>query len=161
MKLKKNRQNYKKNLIIAFVCLPLIIIFGSYRFVFNSVSYDVEKVDIIETKTKLELPDQIKIATNKFDSYNVSYVKIVDEKSKQDFEMELCSNTSWQKGLNRQLSGLLPIDIQIEIESFDYFVFYNLTNDEYNTYPNDEEFKYVFIAYDHETQRLIILDCMT
>ena len=161
MELKKNSQNYKKNLIIALVCLPLIIIFGSYRFIFNSVSYDVEKVDAIEEKTKLELPDQIKIATNEFDSYDISYVKIIDEKSKQDFEMELRSNTLWQNRLDRQFLGLLPVNIQIEVGSFDYFVFYNLTNDEYNTYPSNNECNYVFIAYDNETQRLIILDSIT
>ena len=141
--------------------MPLIIIFGSYRFIFDSVSYDVEKVDAIEEKIKLELPDQIKIATNAFDSYDISYVKIIDEKSKQDFEMELRSNTLWQNRLDRQFLGLLPVNIQIEVGSFDYFVFYNLTNDEYNTYPSNNECNYVFIAYDNETQRLIILDSIT
>lgn len=51
IKLKKNKQNYKKNFIAAFICIPLLLIFGSYRLIFkNVVSYDVNKVSTIEKK---------------------------------------------------------------------------------------------------------------
>ena len=53
-KLKNSTQKYKKNFIVSFICLPLLIIFGSYRFIFNSVvSYDVNEVSIIEEKIHL------------------------------------------------------------------------------------------------------------
>ena len=35
-KLKNSTQKYKKNFIVSFICLPLLIIFGSYRVIFNS-----------------------------------------------------------------------------------------------------------------------------
>lgn len=51
IKLKKNKQNYKKNFIAAFICIPLLLIFGSYRLISkNVVSYDVNKVSTIEKK---------------------------------------------------------------------------------------------------------------
>ena len=43
-KLKEENQSYKKNFIIAFICLPLLLIFGSYRFIFNSVTFDIEQI---------------------------------------------------------------------------------------------------------------------
>lgn len=158
LKLKKSKQNYKKNFIIAFICLPLIIIFGSYRFIFNNVSYDTDKVTSIENEIKLELPEHIKIATNKVDSYNVSYLKIINDESKVKFEQELETNQLWQNEVSSKIKSLLPFDIQYEIETFDYFVFYNITSDEYNIYPSDGEYECLFIAYDYELQRLIILD---
>ncbi|HHU55926.1 MAG TPA: hypothetical protein GXZ48_04470 [Acholeplasmataceae bacterium] len=158
IKLKKNNQKYKKNFIIAFICLPLIIIFGSYRFIFNSVSFDTDKVTTIENEIKLELPEQIKIATIKMDSYNVSYLKIINNESKEKFENELKKNQLWEKELSSKIKSLLPFDIQYEIETFDYFVFYNITNNEFNIYPLDGEYECIFIAYDYELQRLIIID---
>lgn len=157
-KLKKNNQSYKKNYIIAFVCIPLLIIFGSYRFIFNSISYDVDKMADIEKEIKLELPNQIKIVTNALDSYNLSYAKIIDAESKTIFENELETNLLWERELSSTIKSLLPFDIQYEVGNFDCFVFYNLTNDTYNTYPTDGEYKCIFIAYDYELQRLIVLD---
>ena len=157
-KLKKNKQKFRKNFVVAFICLPLIVIFGSYRFIFNNVSYDIDKVYIVEDKVNLELPDNIKIATNKLDLYSVSYLKIVDEQDKERFERELGKNQLWQNELSSKIKSLLPFDIQYETEAFDYFVFYNITSDEYNTYPLDGEYDCVFIAYDYQLQRLIILD---
>lgn len=60
--------------------------------------------------------------------------------------------------MSSKIKSLLPFDIQYEIETFDYFVFYNITNNEFNIYPLDGEYECIFIAYDYELQRLIIID---
>lgn len=157
-KLKNSMQKYKKNFIVSFICLPLLIIFGSYRFIFNSaVSYDVNEISIIEEKVNLEIPDDIKVATNKLDLYNVSYLKIINSESKDIFEQEVVNNQLWQKELKSEIKSLLPLDIQYESESFEYFVFYNITSNEYNISPLSGENECVFIAYDCDLQRLIIL----
>lgn len=158
-KLKNSKQKYKKNFIISFICLPLLIIFGSYRFIFNSVvSYDVNEVSIIEEKINFEIPDEIKVATNKLDLYNISYVKIIDSKSKDVFEQQIINNQLWQEELNPEIKSLLPLDIQYESEVFEYFVFFNITSDEYNIFPSSGQYECIFIAYDFDLQRLIILD---
>ena len=158
IKLKKEKKGYKKNLIIAFICLPLILIFGSYRFIFTIVSYDIDKVVAIEEKINLDLPNEIKIATTPWDTYDVSYVKIINDESKDKFEQELKTNPLWQNELSFKIKNLLPLSIPYETEAFDYFVFYNVTTNEYNEYPLEGECECIFIAYDCETQRLIIVD---
>lgn len=159
IKLKKENQNYKKNFIVAFICLPLILIFGSYRFIFGDyISYDVETVYAIETKTNLNLPDRIKVATNELDSYTVSYVKITSEEEITSFEHELLTSPFWNEDLKPEIKRLLPVEVQLEIANFDYFVFYNLTTNEYNKYPSEGCYECLFIAYDHQSQRLIIID---
>ena len=159
LKLKKDKQEYKKNIIVAVIVLPLLIIFGSYRFIFNSnISYDINNVLTIEDKIDIELPDEIKVATNKLDLYNISYVKIIDNECKDAFEKEIESTSLWKNELNYGIKNLLPLDIQYESETFDYFVFYNITSSEYNMVPLSGQYECIFIAYDCDLQRLIILN---
>ena len=157
-KLKNSTQKYKKNFIVSFICLPLLIIFGSYRVIFNSaVSYDVNEVSIVEEKINFEIPDDIKVATNKLDLYNISYLKIINSESKDMFEQEIGNNQLWQKELKPEIKSLLPLDIQYESEIFEYFVFFNITSNEYNISPLSGQYECIFIAYDCDLQRLIIL----
>ena len=158
VKLKKKEQKYKKNYIVALICLPLLIIWGSFKFIFNTFSYNADKITVIEREIKLDLPKQVKIATEKFDSYNVSYAKIIDSRAAEDFKNAIENDGLWKNELGFKLKSLLPIYIQYELDDFDYFVFYNVTLDEYNSYPNDGEYKIIFIAYDNEMQKLLILD---
>ena len=141
LKLKKCKQNYKNNFIVAFICLPIIILFGSYSFIFNDISYDTERLTVIENKINLELPDAVKIATNEIDSYNVSYVKITGEPDKEKFEREIEQNNLWEKLLSTKIKSILPFDIQAELSAFDCFLFYNATNGDYNIYPPDGEYE--------------------
>ena len=158
-KLKNGTQKYKKNFIVSFICLPLLIIFGSYRFIFNSVvSYDVNEVSIIEEKINFEIPDDIKVATNKLDLYDISYLKILNSESKDMFEQEIENNQLWQKELQPEIKSLLPLNIQYESEIFEYFVFFNITSNEYNIPPLRGQYECIFIAYDCDLQRLIILN---
>ncbi len=160
IKLKKSNQKFKKHVVIALICLPLLIVFGSYRFVFSTVTYDASKIVAVSEETHLDLPTQVKIATNQFEAYSVSYAKITDEEVKESFETEIESNQLWQEELSNEIKGLLPLDIQLEVEAdiFDYFVFYNKTDNNYNQYPLDGEYEGIFIAYDAKLQRLLILD---
>ena len=158
-KLKNSTQKYKKNFIVSFICLPLLIIFGSYRFIFNSVvSYDVNEVSIIEEKINFEIPRDIKVATSKLDLYDISYLKILNSESKDMFEQEVENNQLWQKELQPEIKSLLPLNIQYESEIFEYFVFFNITSNEYNIPPLRGQNECIFIAYDCDLQRLIILN---
>ena len=158
-KLKNSTQKYKKNFVVSFICLPLLIIFGSYRFIFNSVvSYDVNEVSIIEEKINFEIPRDIKVATNKLDLYDIIYLKILNSESKDMFEQEVENNQLWQKELQPEIKSLLPLNIQYESEIFEYFVFFNITSNEYNIPPLRGQNECIFIAYDCDLQRLIILN---
>ncbi|MGM9899282.1 MAG: hypothetical protein ACI32E_01725 [Bacilli bacterium] len=158
LELKNSKQKYKKNFVISLICLPLLVIFGSYRFIFNNfVSYDVNEILIIEEKINFDIPDVIKVATNKLDLYNISYVKIIDSESKDCFEQEIRNKKLWQKELKPEIRGLLPLDIQYESKTFDFFLFFNITSEEYNKLPSSGQYECIFIAYDNDLQRLLIL----
>lgn len=150
--------NSKKNYVIAFICMPILIIFGSYRFIFKNISYDTKKIQSIERKIDIDLPNNVKIATTNMDKYYVSYAKITDKDEKINFENEIKYDEFWETKYNTAIYSLLPYNIQIETKDFDYFMFYNLITNEYNLYPSTHQNLCVFIAYECKTQRLIILD---
>ena len=124
------------------------MIFGSYRFIFTNISYDVDRISIIDDKISTEFPNEIKAATIKLDSYNISYAKIIDNESKEAFEQHIINDHLWQNKLNSAIKSLLPLDIQYESESFEYFLFYNITSDEYNKFPSVGQYECIFVAYD-------------
>ena len=141
--------------------MPLVL-FGSYRFIFSSdVSYDVNRMTMIEEKTKINLPNQVKIGTIKMDTYYLSYAKITNAESKIAFEQEMKDSSLWQSELSSKIKTLLPINVQVESSSFDSFVFCNVTKKEYNKYPYEGTYECVFIAYDYQMKRLMILDNYT
>lgn len=163
LKLKHSNQKHKKNLVVAYICLPLLLIFGSYRFIFSGISYDVDKIANVANKTNIELPTEIKVATEtqiapSEYNYYLSYVKIVDKADKEAFERTIGQNKLWKNTLDTYINGLLPMTVQVEMNTFDAFVFYNYSTGEYNTRPPIGQYSCVFIAYDYEAQRLIVID---
>ncbi len=91
-KLKKNNQKYKKNYIISFIMLPILIVLGSLRFVITDFTYDVNRINVIQNKVKVSLPTKINVTTRKYDSYNISYVSINDKECKKKFTQEVFDN---------------------------------------------------------------------
>lgn len=157
--LKRNNQKYKKNYVIAFICVPLLMLFGSYRFIFaHTVSYDVESVIRVEEAVDINLPHNVKVATNIYGNYNISYVQIVSQQEEKTFEEDIASNPLWVAEMSTYVKGILSDVIEIEIEDFDYFLFYNITDNEYNQYPNVGNYDCVFMAYNMQQNRLILID---
>ena len=158
--LKKNNQKYKKNFIVVIACVWLLL-FGSFRLIAkDDISYNVERVPAIANEIKIELPASVKIATMKANDHNLSYVKITDDASRINFENEIQTNPLWQSELDGQIMKLFlsQTNILLELENFEKFLFYNSSGNTYNTYPVADESKCIFIAYDYELQRLLILD---
>lgn len=50
------------------------------------------------------------------------------------------------------------MSVQYECVSYDCFVFYNVTTGEYNIGSESCEYEAVYIAYDSDLHRLLILD---
>ena len=115
-------------------------------------------MSIIEEKINFEIPHDIKVATNKLDLYDIIYLKILNSESKDMFEQEVENNELWQKELQPEIKSLLQLNIQYESEIFEYFVFFNITSNEYNIPPLSGQYECIFIAYDCDLQRLIILN---
>lgn len=162
--LKQRNEKYMKNYVAAFVCIPLLLLLGLYRFIPNTSNYDISYVEPIEQKIKFELPEDIKIATtyNAYEQdYNVSYVKIIDDTAKKSFDEKVNLDSKWTKDLNPNIKNeqkSWPATLQAEFNNFDYFMFYNESSGTYNSYPEiDGEYKCIFLAYDKDIGRIMII----
>ncbi len=157
IRFKKMGKNCKKNFVIAYICIPILIIFGSYRFIFREVtSYDTSIVAVVENKTRLKMPDQVKVATLK-DTYNTSYVKITSDECKKTFENEIKKDSRWTKELSIEIKSRLPFDMSYETSLFDYYAFYNVTRNEYNRITIGDDDDCIFIEYNCNLRKLVIL----
>lgn len=157
-RLKKSGRKYKKLYVATWICLPLLLIFGSFRFIFADISYDVNEICAIEEKIAIDFPDRIKVVSHDYPGYNISYVKITDTDEASAFVKQISADPRWTPQLSTIIKGILPFDIQVEMNNFDFFVFYDLFTGGYNESPTAGQCNCVFVAYDCELQRVIILN---
>ena len=161
-KLKRNKLGYRKNYIAAIACSIILLLFGSYRFIFTNIYYDTDVVFEVEVITSLNLPDNVKSVTEEYGDYSTSYVKILKKEEVERLENEIEQSELWKSKLALQIKALLPTQWCVEFEGFfDCFCFYNITDGEYNKVPTAGEFECVFIGYDYDLERLLILNNYT
>lgn len=157
IKLKNANQKYLKNFVVALICVPLIVM-GAFRFIFTDITYGVDNAKAVATQVGVEIPDELKVATMPWADYKATYAKIIDDGAKKQFERQIKTNELWQQELIWHIKILVPFMEWLEIDKFDYFVFYNLTSDIYNIPPSEVgEYNCVFIAYDCQFQRFIMV----
>lgn len=157
IKLKNQGLEYMHSLVISIVCSALLIIFGMFGIIFDNFSFEISYIDKIEDIIGIELPTPIGVATEEYYKYNLTYAKVLDEERKH-FEEELESSLYWKSSLGSKIKSLLPIEQQSELVLFEYFLLYNETTKEFNQFPPDGSYKIVFMAYDIDLQRLMIID---
>lgn len=155
--LKKRNEGGLKNIVVACICVPILLIFGSYRFIFNNFTYDEASITYIEEFASINLPSDMKIVTNDMNAYVISYAKINSQEEKIEFEQNLKNDYKWEKKLDSQIMNALPFNIKVETEGFDYFTFYSNLGKEYNSISVGGEHECIYIAYDSETGRFAIL----
>jgi hypothetical protein len=158
--LKKEKIKYKSNIIMSIICLALLTLFGSFRFIFHDIiTYNNENIIAIEEKTNLDLPNSLNVATEDNGDYLLTYAQITDRSEKIAFENNLLTNEYWNNSLSSTIKGTLPLNIQAEIQTFDYYITYNVT---VSSFENDSfangEYELIFIGYDIEKSRFIIIN---
>ena len=155
---KKSKQKYKHFIIIGGISLGLLVVFGSYWLIFkDNNSYTKQALNDVQQQVETVLPQDVKIATTPYDEYILSYAKILNAQELADFNSEVQSNLVWKDSISPKIKSLLPYTTQVEVETCEYFLFFNKTTQEYNTCPTDGEHECIFIAYDVDLNKLIIV----
>jgi hypothetical protein len=161
---KKHFTPYKRYFVVSIISILLVLVFGSFRFAFSDmIDYSTDSISYIEGFADVYIPDDVKMVTEHmenvqgFDPYYISYILLTDPAQVSTFEREVQRDTRWVEQLPTSVKGLLPSFHQMEIEPFDYFLFYNLTTDTYNTFPTSDYNNCIFIAYDSQRQCLYVI----
>ncbi len=158
MKQKKTKEkHYKLNCVFGIIFIIFHVVYGISGFIDHN-NFNPQKLQTIENKINIELPNSIEIYTQKAINYDVSYVKITDKSEKKEFEKSIKTNQLWQPKLDGVIKLLFPDDIQSNLSTCDAFVFYNLSKSEYNKCPTEGNNDCVVLAYDYDISRLIAID---
>lgn len=158
--LKKHNEKYKKNVVIAVIIIPVLLVFGSFRFAFySSVSYDdINDLKKIERQIEWNFPDNVEIATLIEKNYSLAYVKIPDDDNNAAFEQSIKLDDKWTDEMPAAIKGMLPWNIMAETQDCKWFMFYNQTLKQYNIAPTiSGDYECLYLAYDKEHSRIIVL----
>ena len=154
---KKRFEPYVRYFVISTITLSFLLLFGSYRFIFSDMfDYTTGHLSYIEGFSDVDIPDDVKMVTEHhdempgFDPYYISRINITDSAEAVAFEKTLGRDERWIVQLPTAVKGLLPSFHQLELEPYDYFLFYNLTTDTYNTFPTVDYNNCILLAYDAE-----------
>ena len=159
-KLKNNGLSYKPHRIVAIICIFLTVLFGSYRWIFAEIStYDEVNVRFSCKDVNIDLPNDIKVANSIYDDQVVSYVKINNLEEKAKFEEAILQSALWTELIDMEIQYTISYFYVLETLSFDYYLFYNKTTNEYNApVVSNEAQRCIFIAYDSDEDRIIIIN---
>lgn len=157
--LKKRNMSYRKNFIAAFICIPLLLLMGIYGIIARSyISVNMREVQITEEKINVSFPENMKVFTDYGVQCTITRTKILDESEKKDFEYYIMSNDKWTQSLKTTIKNSTPEMIQLDLQFYDFYLFYNTTLDEYNVYPTQKgEYNCILVAYNSERSHIIIV----
>lgn len=156
-KLKKNKIKYKLKLSVSFICVFLLCIFGSYRFIFPQI-YDDSYVSVVLEKVNIELPENTKIITEKYNEYTLSNIKLIDLEEKSNFEDEIKTDDRWYEVISSQLIGALPIFLQYDLHLFDYYLTYEETKGIYGSnFDASGDYSIILLAYNISLSKLMVI----
>lgn len=147
-------------LVIAIASIFLLMIFGSFKFLFSdSISYDTDIVIAVEKSTGVDFPDNVQVSNLYRDNCTETNIKITDAEEMRTFERMMENSHLFIKSSTEDFFDLLPPDFQMLAHGgvYDYILFYNVTEQKYNMYPNDKNCEYIFILYDSYVPQMVII----
>lgn len=158
--LKHHNEKYKIYIVFAVILIPITLIFSTYRLIVgDKISFSESVLFQVEEKINYDLPKNCKVATSYYYEYRLIYAKPQEDAEKEQFTKEISSNENWVSDINSTIYNSMPETVQFNLGQFDYFMFYNFTNEEYNSYPlNDGNYQCILIAYNSQIGNFLILD---
>ena len=158
---KKRRWIYFKNIVVACAVTPLLVLYGSYGLIFaSSIDYTDAIFRDAENKTSLVLPSNIQCVTELDMPFtgDLSIAKIVSSSEQTTFENSLLS-APWIDTFPSAIKNALPDYVSSEVLNFDYYCFYDVTSDSFNTIPvADGTYDTVFLAYQSSIAKIVAFD---
>lgn len=128
-----------------------------------------EFTSVVENQVKIDLPDDGELVTANFDDWQgygnvinvdqMSYFTYDNIKQIDEFELDLSTSNKWTTTLDATVINSIPINIQSYATIGDYYSVYNFTANTYNEVPTlPGEYDFIFLIYQIDNQRLIVLD---
>lgn len=159
VKRKKEQCGYKANFIIGTIIICFILILGvGSADIKKSVDYTDKHVKETEQLLQIDMPDNMKVVTDRRSKQISTFAKITSSNEKVNFENNLSFDV-WKDHLSTNIQNSLPLDVEVRIKEFDYFIFYNKTTNEYNAFPSTTgEYESVIVGYNETIGYFMIVE---
>ncbi len=149
---------YRLKVVVAGVVCFLLLALGLTGSVFSPIDQSNLPIKIAEEKTGAYLPDDVKVITLPDEACQKSYAKLLTSDEKNAMAAEVLNEERWVAWLGAERASVLPFDVRVGLERFDYYMLYNITKDTYNQYLKESgDYDFVFVAYNESLGRLLIL----
>jgi len=160
--LKKKGYAYKKNVIVGFIIIPLLCLYGCFTFIFaDTYSHDDTPILKAEAAISIDIPPHKAISTMQMsgtvpnESSFVSYITF-EEDAVQEFESELSRSDKWMSYIPNDMYGIKP---DFLLSEGDYYIIYNVTTGELNTIPTENGiYAFIAISYDMANNKMTLIE---
>lgn len=158
-------KNYKckKNIIAGIIMCTLLAIYGSFTFIFaDRVLHDFEYVHELEQTVSIDLPDSGYISrTTNTDSTINSFAMIKFDDANEIFDI-VSNDKRFANDMSAIPANFIDLYYTAITSGYHYFMIFDVTSNKANVIPDSqsEEHRFIFIAYNIDTNILCVLDFM-
>ena len=168
-KLKYANCGYIQNNIVAFICIPALLLIPAFSLLFNKTNKLTKNPSVlnkIEKIVNFELPDDINIISSynasKLDndeliSFYVSYFQVNSANEISEAEERIKQSELWVEQLDPKLLNIFSLDTQSNISQYDYYMFYNLSDYKYNESNPSNRYDCVLLCYNSKHHCFMII----
>ena len=151
-----NRFKCKKNIISGIIMTAILVLYGSFCIIFRPFfSFDENYLNDVAVETNINFPSEFLLVTESLTGSKETYVKFENENEVVEFENKLTNSNIWSDISN--LPSNLDLTILFTIQSYDYYYIHTIDSQEANSF-NERNIKQIILAYDIETDILIIYE---
>jgi hypothetical protein len=165
--MKKKGYFYKKNVITGFIMIGVLILYGSFTFIFgNAVDHSDAQLLRVEETVGIDLPEPLRInvydytAGDVLDEYT-GEIKLTSEllysvADLESFETVFESDERW---ISEVPSALVGVCSEMYNSYYDYIIIYNVTTGEFNTLPEETgNYQFINILYSAEGNLMMLVE---
>jgi hypothetical protein len=165
--LKKKGYKYKKNVIVGFIMAVLLLIYGSFSFVFADVySHSDEPILKAEQTLNIDIPTHVRINTQEWEqgtqSASREYIYYVsdiyfEDYAVENFEKDIANDSRW---INKIPSGIIGItSVFCDVQDDGYCIIYNKDTGEFNTLPSESgEYNFINLIYNADINVMTLVE---
>ncbi len=144
--LEKRDMPYKKNIVVAIIMIPLLILYGSLS-LFAQPIYSPDPIAYVEEQLMIDIPDDVNFSESRQYNQTIAYATL-SESDAEVFEKQLDDRWLTEVPKEQEVLHILELDIM----QFDRVLLYDLDMNEYNSLPEHSGETCTFIAMYYNTQ---------
>ena len=151
----------KKNIIAGAIMCFLLVIYGSFSFLFaSSTSHDFQYVHELEQTLSIDLPDSGYLSRAEVSGGEANYVMMIKfDDPAQIYNTVSTDERFWQNTYAIPTNFIDPYYTAMT-SNYNYFMLYDVTANEFNHVSGnlEELHRFLYVAYNTDTNVLFVLD---